>query len=94
MRTHKFLQIKKRRQFVEKNLCSRVFLAEINCGSPGILYNGWLEGSRMTLHAVIEFHCIEGMTFEGENERTVCQSDGTWSTPFPKCHGLFVSQKK
>ncbi|ODN03359.1 Sushi, von Willebrand factor type A, EGF and pentraxin domain-containing protein 1 [Orchesella cincta] len=61
---------------------------EINCGSPGILYNGWLDGSRMTLHAVIEFHCLEGMTFDGENERTVCQSDGTWSTPFPKCYEI------
>ncbi len=28
---------------------------EINCGSPGILPNGWLEGSRTTLHAVVTF---------------------------------------
>ena len=31
--------------------CSLSF-AEINCGSPGILPNGWLEGTRTTLHAV------------------------------------------
>ena len=41
------------------------FLAEINCGSPGILPNGWLEGTRTTLHAVVTFRCQEGMTFEG-----------------------------
>ena len=29
--------------------------SEINCGSPGILPNGWLEGSRTTLHAVVTF---------------------------------------
>ena len=28
---------------------------EINCGSQGLLPNGWLEGSRTTLHAVITF---------------------------------------
>ena len=32
-----------------------VVFPEINCGSPGILPNGWLEGSRTTLHAVVTF---------------------------------------
>ena len=31
------------------------YYIEINCGSPGILPNGWLEGSRTTLHAVVTF---------------------------------------
>ena len=46
---------------------------EINCGSPGFLPNGWLEGSRTTLHAVVTFKCIEGMEFEGQSFRTTCQ---------------------
>ena len=29
--------------------------SEINCGSPGILPNGWLEGSKTTLHSVVTF---------------------------------------
>ena len=29
--------------------------SEINCGSPGVLPHGWLEGSRTTLHAVVTF---------------------------------------
>ena len=46
---------------------------EINCGSPGFLPNGWLEGSRMTLGDVVNFKCVEGMKFEGVSQRTTCQ---------------------
>ncbi|XP_021948742.1 sushi, von Willebrand factor type A, EGF and pentraxin domain-containing protein 1 isoform X2 [Folsomia candida] len=59
---------------------------EINCGSPGILPNGWLEGTRTTLHAVVIFHCQPTMTFEGTSDRSVCTSDNTWShSTMPKC---------
>ena len=63
------------------------FFSEINCGSPGILPNGWLEGTRTTLHAVVTFKCQEGMTFEGPSYRTICQADGRWSHPLPRCYG-------
>lgn len=46
---------------------------EINCGSPGFLPNGWLEGSRMNLGDVVNFKCVEGMKFEGESLSTTCQ---------------------
>ena len=46
---------------------------EINCGNPGILPNGWLEGGRQTLHAVVTFRCHEGMTFDGPSMTTTCQ---------------------
>ena len=62
---------------------------EINCGSPGILPNGWLEGSRTTLHAVVTFRCEEGMTFSGPSYRTICQADGRWSHPVPRCYGEY-----
>lgn len=58
---------------------------EINCGSPGFLPNGWLEGSRMNLGDVVNFKCVEGMKFEGESLSTTCQVDGAWSHPLPKC---------
>ena len=64
-----------------------LIIAEINCGSPGILPNGWLEGTRTTLHAVVTFRCQEGMTFEGPSYRTICQADGRWSHPLPRCYG-------
>jgi len=63
---------------------------EINCGSPGILPNGWLEGSRTTLHAVVTFRCQEGMTFSGPSYRTICQADGRWSHPIPRCYAPCV----
>ena len=58
---------------------------EINCGTPGNLPNGWLEGTRSTLHAVVTFRCMEDMTFQGTSATTTCQADGTWSHPLPKC---------
>ena len=66
-------------------------LTEINCGSPGILPNGWLEGQKTTLHAVVTFRCQEGMTFEGPSYRTICLADGRWSHPLPRCYGKFLS---
>ena len=65
----------------------QVLLTEINCGSPGILPNGWLEGQKTTLHAVVTFRCQEGMTFEGPSYRTICLADGRWSHPLPRCYG-------
>ncbi|CAH2056897.1 unnamed protein product, partial [Iphiclides podalirius] len=59
---------------------------EINCGHPGQLWNGWLENisSGTGLGASIIFRCQDGMRMEG-NGSAICQSDGTWSHPLPKC---------
>jgi len=59
---------------------------EINCGPPGggLIPNGWLEGSRTSMHSVVAFKCLEGMTLEGEDS-TVCGTGGRWSNPVPKC---------
>ncbi|XP_049790095.1 sushi, von Willebrand factor type A, EGF and pentraxin domain-containing protein 1-like [Schistocerca nitens] len=59
---------------------------EINCGHPGILYNGWLENieAGTGLGASIIFRCHDGMKLEG-NTSTVCQIDGRWRYPLPKC---------
>ncbi|RXG57663.1 Protein lev-9 [Armadillidium vulgare] len=59
---------------------------EINCGSPGHLPNGWLENvdKGTSLADSIIFRCLPNMTLEGD-DTSVCQSDGTWSKPLPKC---------
>jgi len=59
---------------------------EINCGPPGggSLPNGWLEGSRTSMHSVVMFNCLEGMTLVG-HKRTTCGPDGKWNNPPPKC---------
>lgn len=62
---------------------------EINCGHPGRLYNGWLENIEggTGLGASLIFRCHDGMKMEG-NSSTVCQLDGTWRYPLPKCLGM------
>ena len=37
----------------------------------GFLPNGWIDGSKTTLHAVVMFKCYDGMKFEGASERLV-----------------------
>lgn len=71
-------------------LCN--YFAEVNCGHPGHLYNGWLEGIEggTMLGASIIFRCREGMVLEG-NSSTVCQMDGSWRYPLPKCLGKLKS---
>lgn len=63
-------------------------LPEINCGHPGLLFNGWLENieSGTGLGASIIFRCREGMKLEG-NTSSVCQIDGRWRYPLPQCLG-------
>ena len=41
--------------------------------------------------------CEEGMIFSGPSYRTICQADGRWSHPVPRCYGesqcqFFLSQ--
>ncbi|XP_057654194.1 sushi, von Willebrand factor type A, EGF and pentraxin domain-containing protein 1 isoform X2 [Diorhabda carinulata] len=59
---------------------------EINCGHPGRLWNGWLENieAGTGLGASIIFRCHDGMLLEG-NSSTVCQIEGKWRYPLPKC---------
>lgn len=67
---------------------------EINCGQPGVLYNGWLENieSGTGLGASIIFRCHQGMLLVG-NTSTVCQIDGQWRYPVPECLGknIYIS---
>lgn len=65
-----------------------ILTAEINCGHPGRLWNGWLENIEggTGLGASIIFRCHDGMKLEGHSS-TVCQIDGTWRYALPKCLG-------
>lgn len=64
------------------------YVVEVNCGSPGLLYNGWTEGSKTTLGAIVEFRCHDNMLYEGHpNHRAKCLQNGTWSHPLPRCFG-------
>ncbi|XP_052123223.1 uncharacterized protein LOC113209590 isoform X3 [Frankliniella occidentalis] len=67
---------------------------EINCGDPGPLYNGWLENLEggTLLGASVIFRCKEGMRLEG-NASSVCQIDGHWRYPTPRCMAPCVVPK-
>ncbi|XP_076285732.1 hig-anchoring scaffold protein isoform X2 [Lasioglossum baleicum] len=59
---------------------------EINCGSPGVLYNGWIENIEdgTGLGASIIYRCNDHMKLEG-NGSSVCLADGKWRYPLPQC---------
>ncbi|XP_028899392.1 uncharacterized protein LOC105217452 isoform X1 [Zeugodacus cucurbitae] len=59
---------------------------EINCGHPGVLYNGWIENieAGTGLGASIIFRCQPEMLIQGHSS-SVCQIDGRWRNPLPEC---------
>ncbi|CAG0888598.1 unnamed protein product, partial [Cyprideis torosa] len=58
----------------------------VSCGSPGLLYNGYIEGYEMNVDARIIFHCLEGMLYVGHWERDArCLPSGRWSQALPEC---------
>ncbi|XP_017849130.1 uncharacterized protein LOC108604254 isoform X1 [Drosophila busckii] len=59
---------------------------EINCGHPGVLYNGWIENieAGTGLGASIIFRCQPEMLINGQGS-SVCQIDGRWRNVLPEC---------
>jgi len=66
---------------------------ETDCGSPGELINGWVEGDKTTLGSVVIFQCVEGAVFEGSDNTAKCLESGKWSNPMPKCYQSCVVPK-
>ncbi|XP_022647775.1 sushi, von Willebrand factor type A, EGF and pentraxin domain-containing protein 1-like isoform X2 [Varroa destructor] len=58
---------------------------EINCQSPGVLYNGFVELRSTNLNAKATFHCHNGMKFEGDSTFAICMETANWSHPLPRC---------
>lgn len=58
---------------------------EIDCGSPGFIANGYLEGRSTALGSVMHFKCNEDMTFVGTSNSTTCLDTGLWSHPPAQC---------
>ena len=59
---------------------------EVDCGDPGKLVNGWVDGDKTTLGSIITFQCMEGSTFDGISDRSKCLGSGEWSNPLPNCY--------
>ncbi|CAF1280710.1 unnamed protein product [Adineta steineri] len=57
----------------------------IDCGSPGILRNGFLSGERFDYPNIIAFFCNDGFELIGESTTRACQENGLWSGAMPLC---------
>ncbi|KAJ8676165.1 hypothetical protein QAD02_011951 [Eretmocerus hayati] len=59
---------------------------EIDCGSPGVLHNGWIDNieNGTGMGASLIFRCKEHMKLEGHSS-SVCQMDGKWRYSLPQC---------
>lgn len=55
-----------------------------NCGKPSPIPNGRVSGSEFGFNSKVKYDCDEGYTLNGEATR-VCQSDGLWDKPAPRC---------
>lgn len=54
------------------------------CGTPPPLPNGRVLGSDFVLGTKVQYECDEGYSLNGAPTR-VCQSDGLWDRPAPRC---------
>ena len=45
------------------------------------------DGAHIMFSKLFVVRCQEGMTFSGPSYRTICQADGRWSHPIPRCYG-------
>lgn len=56
-----------------------------HCESPSPIPNGRVLGSEFDLNSKIKYECDEGYTLNGDST-SVCQSDGQWDKPAPRCN--------
>ncbi|XP_078786703.1 C4b-binding protein isoform X4 [Oryzias latipes] len=58
-------------------------LCRVNCGRPGVDYNGVLYGNDWWVGSVVRYTCRSGFMLMG-NPTSLCQPNGLW-TPKPSC---------
>nr|XP_057922474.1 sushi, von Willebrand factor type A, EGF and pentraxin domain-containing protein 1 isoform X2 [Doryrhamphus excisus] len=54
------------------------------CEKPSSVSNGRVLGSEYGFNSKVKYQCDEGYTMNGDPTR-VCQSDGLWDKPAPRC---------
>ncbi|UJR30906.1 hypothetical protein I4U23_018416 [Adineta vaga] len=57
----------------------------IDCGSPGVLRDGFLSGERFDYPNIIAFFCNDGFELIGKDTTRACQENGLWSGTMPIC---------
>lgn len=61
----------------------------INCGDPGVPDNGERIGSGTSAGDKLNYDCKPGFKLIGASQ-LVCEHDGTWSAPIPRCDSKMV----
>lgn len=56
----------------------------VDCGYPGIPYNGYRHGNYYKYNSTISFSCKSKHHLEGAHE-VKCLANGKWSAPLPEC---------
>lgn len=77
-------------------LLSVSVLPSHTCGTPGVIPNGVIHGSRYNMGDKIRYSCESGFVLEGHSILTCIVSPGSgaqWDFPSPFCRGkmLFLS---
>uniref|UniRef100_A0A8C4ECW7 Sushi, von Willebrand factor type A, EGF and pentraxin domain containing 1 n=1 Tax=Dicentrarchus labrax TaxID=13489 RepID=A0A8C4ECW7_DICLA len=55
-----------------------------HCGKPSPIPNGHVLGSEFGFNGKVKYECEEGYTLNGD-PTLICQSDGLWDKPVPRC---------
>lgn len=74
------------------SLCVSV-LPSHTCGTPGLIPNGVIHGSRYNMGDKIRYSCESGFVLEGHSILTCIVSPGSgaqWDFPSPFCRGKFL----
>ncbi len=78
----------------DENLCfflkERYVWIAIDCGSPGVLRNGFLSGERFDYPNIIAFFCNDGFELIGKDTTRACQENGLWSGTMPYCQRKLI----
>jgi CUB/sushi domain-containing protein len=61
----------------------------IDCGSPGIIRDGFLSGERFDYPNIIAFFCNDGYKLSGKDTTRACQENGLWSGTMPFCQSTY-----
>nr|XP_022286589.1 sushi, nidogen and EGF-like domain-containing protein 1 isoform X1 [Crassostrea virginica] len=58
---------------------------QIDCGNPGVLIHGYLEGASFTYNSHITYHCNRNYNLTRGTETSKCLVSGKWSGKKPIC---------
>ncbi len=68
------------------------FPSAIDCGYPGYIEDGYVEGRSFLFGDVVKYSCRRGFRMEGRAERR-CGRKGVWEGEEPSCKRKWLSYR-